>query len=262
MKRIALFACMALGIYSQVFAQHIDSHEDITEDWLVNGPQRHYTEHVEHLKNVFTTIKIRTMLEFGCGFSTKYFIDNSDEVISVEFITNGTGPEWLQSCIDLYSTISTWHPIAYFSSWPGDIDWAPNKYMGLESVYLAAAYQPVYMESYALIDPSFLVDLHNFVTTMTIYNSVDFAFIDAGVFIRGDLVQVCFNKVPIIAAHDIAPKARRHIDDIYGYGRIEVPDNYEEIYIAKGMGTAFWVKKEFQYLSLIRALQNYAGVVK
>lgn len=259
MKRIALVTCMALGMYAQVFGQWINTPEDITEEWLINGTENHYTEHVEHLKNVFTEVKVRTMLEFGCGFSTKYFMDYSDKVVSVEFVTNGTGPDWIKYCLELYRECPKWFPIVYFSGWPEDISWAPNKYMGAESVYHAAAYQPVYKESYAHIDPSFLVDLHNFVTVQTIYNPVDFAFIDAGVYIRGDLVQVCFNKVPIIAAHDIAPKSERHLNDIYGYGRIIVPDNYEEIYITKGMGTAFWVKKEAQYENLIEKLKNYAN---
>ena len=90
-------------------------------------------------------------------------------------------------------------------------------------------------------------------------NKIDVGFVDAGVCIRGDLVQTLFNKVPVITAHDIAPKEIRHLDDVYGYGRIRVPENYIEIYIPFGMGTAFWVKNEAKYFELIKDLQDYAN---
>lgn len=238
----------------------INNADDITEEWLVNaGTLTGYTEHVRHFKRAFNKTEVRTLLEFGVGFSTKYFIDNCEDVVSVEFVTPGSGPEWLKYCIELYRNIPNWIPIAYFAGNGLDTSWAPYKYMGAESVYKAAAYQPVYYKSYALIDASFLDDLRQFVNQQVAVKDVDMAFVDAGVCIRGDLVQVLFNRVPIIVAHDIAPKATRHLDDVYGYGRLVIPDNYEEIHVPFGMGTAFWVKKEAQYQELINDLHEYAN---
>lgn len=251
---------MALGVFSRAPAMQITSADEITEEWLVNsGAETGYTEHVRHFKRLFNNCQVRTFLEFGVGFSTKYFIDNCENVISVEFVTPGTGPEWLQYCMNLYASCKTWTPIAYFAGLGLDTSWTPYKYLGADSVYKAAAYQPVYRKSYAPIDSSFLDDLNKFVQEQVTANTIDVAFVDAGVCLRGDLVQVLFNKVPIIAAHDIASKEKRQLDDVYGYGRIIVPQNYVEIFIPFGMGTAFWIKNEASYANLIQDLQNYAA---
>ncbi|WP_143406439.1 hypothetical protein [Estrella lausannensis] len=244
-------------------ATWINSAEEITEEFLLEtGSSSGYTEHIAHIKQVFKKFYVRTFLEFGCGFSTKYFIDNSENVISVEFVTPGSGPDWLKYCIELYQDYPEWTPIAYFAG-PGlDTSWATHKYLGMDSVYRACAYQPVHRLSYALIDPSFLSDLDNFVREQTALYDIDMAFVDCGVCIRGDLVQTLFQHVPIIAAHDVAPKDIRHLDDVYGYGRIVVPPNYIEIYVPIGMGTAFWIKNEAPYLGVIEELKKYVNSKK
>lgn len=241
----------------------ITNADQITEDWLVTtGIKTGYTEHVRHFKRLFSKVKVRSFLEFGVGFSTKYFIDHSEKVISIEFVTPGSGPEWLKYCIDLYHNYKTWVPIAYFAGKGLDTDWASNKYMGAESVYNAAAYQPVHYKSYALIDRSFLDDLDTFINQQVVNNDVDVAFVDCGVCLRGDLVQLLFNKVPIIVAHDVAPHSRRHLDDVYGYGRVVVPINYEEVYVAEGMGTSFWINKDARYQEVLNDLKSYINSLK
>ncbi len=255
--------CIDASASSLTSKTWINNADEITEEWLVDaGAESGYTEHIRHFKILFNSMSVRTFLEFGVGFSTKYFIDNSENVVSVEFITPGSGPEWLQYCINLYTACPTWKPIAYFSGNGLNTSWATYKYMGKESVYKACAYQPVYYKSYALIDPSFLSDLNNFINMQVAANPVDVAFIDAGVCIRGDLVQSLFNKVPIIAAHDIAPIAIRKLNDVYGYGRVVVPSNYVEIYVPFGMGTAFWVLNIDAYQEIIISLQEYANGVE
>ena len=47
------------------------------------------------------------------------------------------------------------------------------------------------------------------------------------------------------------------MNDVYGYGRVIIPENYEEIHVPSGQGTAFWIKKETQYQEIIRDLQDY-----
>lgn len=261
--KLSFFAvlCLVIGFFSEVLPTNwITNADEITEEWLINtGVETGYTEHVRHFKRIFNKMRIKSFLEFGVGFSTKYFMDHCENVTSVEFVTPGSGPEWLKYCIDLYRNCNNWKPIAYFTG-PGlDTSWAPFKYIGLNSVHQAAAYQPVYRKSYALIDPTFLDDLNNFVQQQIEDNEIDLAFVDSGICIRGDLVQVLFNKVPIIAAHDVVPKEIRHLNDVYGYNRIIVPENYLEIYVPFGMGTAFWIKNEDKYRVIINDLQNYVG---
>lgn len=246
----------------------IERAEDITEEWLVTaGMESGYTEHIRHFKKVLNKMHVRDFLEFGLGFSTKYFIDHCEKVISVEIITPGSGPEWFAYCIDLFRDCKTWTPIAYVSGDCPEIGYGfgvpsscvPYIYSGDFSVYKAASYQPVHRKSYALIDPSYLADLNRFVDGLVAKNNIDLAFVDAGVCIRGDLVQVLFNKVPIIVAHDIRCKKTRHIDDVYGYDRVQIPANYVEIHVPFGMGTAFWVKMEEPYLNIIRELLEYVA---
>lgn len=251
-----LTVCVVSCLLSEPF--QIQNPEEITEEFLTQtSASLAYTEHVAHLKRVFNKIQVRTFLEFGLGFSTKYFLDHCEHVISVEFVTPGTGPEWLQDCLSLYRDFKNWTPIAYFAGEGLDTSWAPFKYMGKESVYQAAAYQPVHRKSYAEIDPSFLEDLHQFVSELAAKYSIDMVFVDPGVCIRGDLVQTLFNQVPIIAAHDITRKENRRLDDVYGYGQIIVPENYIEIHVPFGLGTAFWIKNEEPYFELIEDLQDY-----
>ena len=261
MRRLFIFSLIHFLLAFQGNADlWINDAEDITEEFLTEtGSSIHYTEHVAHIKHIFQQMPVRTFIEFGVGFSTKFFIDNSEKVISVEFITPGSGPEWFQYCLELYRDYPNWHPIAYFSG-PGLVkSWAPYKYEGADSVYHACAYQPAHLASYAPIDPSFLDDLDHFIALQATLEPLDVAFVDAGVCIRGDLVQLLFNKVPIIVAHDVAPKSRRHLQDVYGYGRVRHPENYVEIFVPFGMGTAFWIKNEEPYLTLIEDLKAYAA---
>lgn len=261
MKRYILAASILCGSLSTSHAEEwITDAEQITEEFLTEtSSSRHYTEHVAHLKRVFEKFHVRTFIEFGVGFSTKYFLDHTDNVISVEFVTPGSGPEWMKYCLELYRNCKNWIPIAYFSGRGLDTSWAPNKYMGANSVYEAASYQPVHRKSYAPIDATFLDDLRHFVDEQVAKYEIDMAFVDAGVCIRGDIVQVLFNKVPIIAAHDVALLKNRHLDDVYGYGRVKVPDNYIEVYVPYGMGTAFWIENREEYAEIIRDLQEYSS---
>jgi hypothetical protein len=260
MQKIALLACCwLLGCAAESAATWISKPKQITEEWLTTrGPAYHYTEHIRHIRQVFNHVKVRTFLEFGVGFSTKYFLEHSENVVSVEFVTDGTGPDWFKYCMHLFRKEPNWTPIAYFSGYSGDTSWALHKYMGSDSVFHAAAYQPVQLTSYAAIDGSFLEDLSAFISQQVIDNIVDVAFVDCGIYLRGDLVQLLFDKVPIIIAHDVGPRGQLLQNDVYGYGRIVVPDHYREIYVHKGMGTAFWIRKGKKYDNLIEELQEYA----
>lgn len=233
--------------------------EEITYDWLVHlGKTTGYTDHVPHFKRIFNKLKVNTFLEFGLGFSTKYFLDSCNKVISVEFIHEGYGPEWMQQCLKLYEHCTNWIPIAYFSQFRGNTDWAPFKYQGSDHVSKAGYYQCVTHQNYALIDDSYLKEIHLFMLDLIKLHKIDIGFVDAGIYLRGDLIQILFGKIPVIAAHDTNCRAMGMKDDVYGYSRIITPDNYEEIHIPQGQGMTVWIIKKDQFSELSEDLKNYA----
>lgn len=249
----------------------IEKAEQITEEWLIQeGSKTGYTDHIPHFKQIFHKMNVRTLIEFGVGFSTKYFLDHAQRVMSVELLTDGIGLDWIMDCIELYKDFKHWMPIGFFSGqefqyrnrtyrYGLDLNIIPYRYIGINSVREAAIYQPAHYQSYALIDPSYLYDMNTFIEHLVESDGeVDVAFVDAGLCLRGDLVQLLFHKVPVILAHDIGPLEFRLFNDVYGYGRIQVPENYQEIYVPCGMGTCIWVKKEAPYFSIIEDLEKYA----
>ncbi len=252
--------CMVLGICSSASATWISNANEITEEWLIKeGAKNGFTDHIVHFKRLFSKVKVRTFLEFGVGFSTKYFIDKCQRVVSVEFVTPDASPKWLRYCLKLYCRSKTWLGLPYFSAYHESKRWAKHKYKGADSVHKASSYQHIYRKSYASIDASFLEDLNTCIKQQVTGKDVDVAFVDCLAGIRGDLVQLLFDKVPIIVAHDMPSKEHREPDNVYGYGRIIVPANYVEIHIPAGCGTVFWVKNENAYREIICDLQAYAA---
>ncbi len=239
---------------------NITKAEQITYDWLVStGELTAYTDHIPHFREVFKRLKVRTFLEFGVGFSTKYFLDHCNKVISVEFVTPGCGPEWFKKCLSLYrDDYSNWIPIVFFTGQLTDVNWPPYKYFGSESVYKAAAYQSSTHKNYALIDDFYLKELDAFISRLAQSHQIDVAFVDPGIYLRGDLVQLLFGKVPVILAHDTTQRALGMELEVYGYSRIVTPEDYEEIFIGKGAGTTAWIIKNEKFMHLIEALKKYA----
>ncbi len=240
--------------------RNITNADEITYDWLTQpGEENCYTDHVSHFREVFKNLKVRAFLEFGMGYSTKYFLDHCNKVISVEFVTPGCGPEWFKKCLKLYRDCSNWIPIAFFTGQLTDVQWAQYKYFGSESVYKAASYQSATHKNYALIDDFYLKELDAFIYRLSQSNHIDVAFVDAGIYLRGDLVQLLFGKVPVILAHDTYVRALCQKGDVYGYSRIVTPEDYEEIFIPHGCGTTLWVVKNEKFAQFAEALKKYAN---
>lgn len=233
--------------------------EEITYEALINGNDpRGGTSHVICFKEIFHTLKIKTLLEFGMGYSTKYFLDSCKKVISVEIITHGYGPDRMKQFIGFYKSYSNWTPIAYFSGFQGDMSWASYKYMGSDAVYKAASYQCATWLHYDQIDSFYLKELNEFTGNLTKYNKVEAALIEPTLFLRGDLVQILFDKVPVIIAHNTVSRAQGK-EGPFGYVRVKTPENYQEIYIptyqgADMIGTTVWILKKPEYQSLIENL--------
>lgn len=238
-----------------------DAPEEITYDWLSSGrDDRGGTSHVICFKEIFENAKIKTFLEFGIGYSTKYFLDSCTRVISVEVVTPGYGPDRMRRFMEFYKNSSNWTPIAYFSGFQGDMSWTPYKYMGSESVYKAASYQCSTWLHYEQIDSSYLKELNDFMGNLTKYNKVDIALVEPILFLRGDFVQTLFDKVPIIVAHNTVSRAKGR-ENVFGYVRVKTPPHYEEIYLPTKQeneiaGTTIWVLKKPEHEILIEKLKN------
>jgi hypothetical protein len=261
MKQLMLSLLSLLCIHQSVISHELDNSigkaEDITYDWLVHyGDVSAVTNHIPHFKKIFKLLKVKNFLEFGMGFSTKYFLDNCNKVISVEFITDGCGPEWIKKYLDLYKNYSNWIPIGYFSAYQGDTNWVKAKYLASEALAKAGYYQTVNHKNYALINDFYLVELNSFIVNLLKSHKVDVAFADPGTSLRGDVVQLLFNKVPVIAAHNTHCRHIGQKDDVFGYSRIITPENYEEIYISDGF--TVWVIKNEKFTTFIEQLKKYA----
>lgn len=254
MKKI--LSCFLLCILC-LYANSIGKPAEITYEWLTQGEgDDGGSDHVVCLKEVFNKIKVRSTLEFGLGYSTKYLLDSCARVLSVEVVTHGYGPAKIQKFLQFYRDYSNWIPITYFSGYQGDMSWAPYKYLGSDSVYKACSYQNATHQSYEPIDPFYLKELGEFVTNLTKYNKIDVALVHPILFLRGDLVQLLFDKVGVIVAHNTSTRAKKGKDEGWGYTRVATPNNYEEIYIATPEGTTVWVAKKDEYQPLIQSLKQ------
>jgi hypothetical protein len=253
-------ACFLIFIASHAHAKfhEINSPNDLDMNILMDiAMTTGYTDHIPHFKQIFDNYKVDTFLEFGCGYSTKFFLDNSKKVISVEFVTNGCGPEWLKYCLKFFEGCHKWMPITYFTGYQGDTSWSKFSFFGTDEVYKAGSYQCSQHKNYALISNAYMVELDTFINGLVTTNKIDVGFVDSGLYLRGDLVTLLFNKVPIIFAHDARCRAIGEIDDVYGYSRIQTPSNYEEIFIPGGMGTMIWIKTDPEFKPLRDAIKSY-----
>ena len=262
MKKIVSICCILFSCLSfRASALDFPKISEITYEWLSEeGNRTGYTDHVHHFCELFKQVNVKNFLEFGLGFSTKYFLDHCQKVISVEFITEGYGPDWMKTCLHAYAEFPHWIPIAYFSSFSGDYSWAPYKYFGSEQVHTAASYQCSSHKNYALLDASYLKELDTMLTNLIKCHQIDCAFVDAGIYLRGDLVSLLFHKVPIILAHDTMCRQLNMQEDVYGYSRIITPVDYEEIAIASGKGTTIWIHKQPSLEGVIQAMKTYAQI--
>ncbi len=234
--------------------------DEITDQWLIKeAVAAHDTQHVLVFKKLFECAKIKTLLEFGLGYSTRYFLDHCNKVISIDIITHGYGPEVMRKFLHIYADYSNWIPIAFFSGYMGwDYGWAPYKHLGSDSVYRATSYQHAYHKHYAKIDNFYLIELEFFISTLFKYHRIDAAFLGHATFLRGDLAKLLFHKVDIIVAHNTEKRMFEDMDDIYGLAWITTPEDYEEIFFPVEGGTTVWVFKKEKYMKLINALQQYA----
>ena len=204
-------------------------------------------------------MKIKTILEFGQNVGTKYFIDKCNKVIGVDFISHGYGPGSFQSYMALYAECPNWIPIVYFTGYQGSFPyWAPYKYLASEHVYKACSYQDVTHKSYAHIDNFYRVELDAFIKNLAKCHKIDLAFVHPVLYLRSDLVELLFSRVGIIVAYDTNSRYSGQGDDKFGYTRLQVPEDYDELFLKGGNGTTVWISKQEKYQKLADTLKQYA----
>ncbi len=258
-----LFILMLITFIPLCGEEHpFEKADEITYDWLTTAADdTGGCCYVVCLKEIFNKIKVKSLLEFGVGYSTKYCLDNCKRVLSVEFITYGYGADRLKRFVPFYKDYTNWVPIAYFSDFPGDMTWAPYKYIGSDAVYRACSYHCVNLNHYKEVDDLYLKELNEFLTNLSKYNKIEVAVVHPILYLRGDLVQLLFEKVPIIVALNTCSR-KEGKENSYGYVRVKAPENYEEIYCPLKLntghvtGTTVWIAKKPEYQSLIESLRQ------
>jgi hypothetical protein len=231
----ALFCALLLAL-SQVSGGRADF---VTYEWLIEcAIKSAYTDHIPHFKRLFGAMKVRGFLECGCGYSSKYFMDHCDRVVSIEMMSPGTSDVWFKECLELYEECENWFPIAYNSDHRD------------ESFGTACTYACVTHKDYSLIDARYLKSLDRLFkaqmkASLAAGHEIDVAFVDPGVYTRGDMVKVLLeNEIPVVVAHDTAcdpgPDAE---EGLYNWFVVKTTPHYEKIHIPFGQGTTFWIKK-------------------
>lgn len=251
-KKMAISLAFGLSAFSTVLGLKSDY---ITYDWLMTmAKETSYTDHIPHWRRLFNTMKVRGFIECGCGYSTKYFLDNAEKVISIEYVSPGYGPDWYKELSVLLEDCSNWIGMTY------------NEDLRSNSFNNSCAYQCCMHKDYALIDPTYLTELNEHFKSL-IENAhlngydIDVAFVDPGVYLRGDLVKLLLaNKIPVIVAHDTASDAGiKEKTNLYGWNKVVTPPDYVKIYIPFGQGTTFWINKQLP--TVIASMIGYRDTI-
>jgi hypothetical protein len=198
----------------------------ITQDWAA------------YFEKIFNAIKITNMLEFGLGLGTRFLCDNCEKVTSVELSVSDLNRSWTENTKQELSDYKNWS--LHYIEVPSEIKMANEA--AIES-------------RYPLQDLTYLPILQNLISPF-LQDYYDMIFVDAGIHNRGDIVNCCFQKGAIIAAHD-TDRTGRIKTNIYGYNIIKIPDNYTEVHFNDSYcGTTIWVKNDHENSkTILEALQ-------
>lgn len=226
--------------------------ENITFEWLL---QEQNDDAVVHFRKLFNNLKIRTLIQCGCGYSTKYFVDNCERVVTIEFMATGVSDKYFIESLKLYKKCKNWFPLAF------------NADLKNESFNKACAYTCATHRNYGLIDPKYLYDLDVYFkkqidTAHKKAKDVDVVFVKTlGVYIRGDIVNLFLARnVPIVVAYNTSNDIGNDVSEgVYGWYKVYTPFNYEKIFIPMGGGTTFWINKH--YYDLIETMQRYRDLI-
>lgn len=183
------------------------------------------TDHVSAFKVLFEIQPVGEFLEFGMGLGTKYFLDHCQHVTSIELLIKDRSSNvlpWYLDCLELYKNYANWTPA--LQVFPQAVNQAND---------FAIREMDPEMQS-----REYLNVINKFLDQVFQYKRFEVVFVDPGMHIRGDLVNALFGRADIIVAHDT-----NSISSIYGWYKIRVPDDYEQVTNRNGSGITFWIRK-------------------
>ncbi len=254
-------------VFEEKYSYIIDKLEnELLENDLLKG---RYTDHLEIFKEIFASSAIRGVLELGMGTSTRFFLNNCPKVISVDFVNRALGPDWLNYCLKIFKYRTNWYPIAFLSGCTLTT-YPIEPYPRLQFIQGSTRVRDAHLLALRvpnralMTDKTYYTDLDGFARRVTRQNSIDLGFVISGLFLRGELVQSLFDKVPIIVVHDF-PKDISKVDpssDRYGYTFISAPSHYEAIYFGPPVcqeGLKVWINKnDSRFTDTIKRLKSLA----
>lgn len=178
-----------------------------------------------YMEIIFKNYQVGRMLEFGLGNGTEYLLDHVGALMSVEISLGEFNKEWHDRCVKKYAGYKNWKPV-YIGAGAGIRE-------GHEKI----------TKSGGLGDyDKHMAELRKVVESCGV--GWDMIFIDPGIGLRGDLVNLVFGRAGVIVAHDSTRDIKRIKAGIYGYDRVVVPGNYEEIHFEDTYcGTTVWVDR-------------------
>ena len=194
-------------------------------------------DYVESHNRLLDLVPNNRMVEFGLGEGTQYFLNRFNKVVSVEFFSPDqniaskyriSNDYWMDHFKKEFSSYSNWEVVGIPLG--EEILKAEEDITGVGELPRGSDPRNDYKtELHALLDEFFSKQ-----------EPFDFAFVDAGIHLRGDIVNYLFGKVLVISAHDF-----KDAEKVYGYHRIVVPDSYrQEDGERSAEGTMFWISKE------------------
>lgn len=236
-------------LFGSLPAAQTDAH--ITYEWLSTDPQiAPSTDYLPHLRRLFNTIEIRGFLECGCSFSTKYFLENSENVLSLDFVAPSFKNEQFAPCETMFSPYKKWMALRYNTAFQ---DKSFNK---------ACEYQHKKGKDYTSINPHYLDELSQFFNKQILNAQnkgvvFDVAFVNTKAPLRGDMVNILLkNNIPIIIAHDTGSEnTKKSTQDPWGWFKVATPPDYVKISLPIGKGTTFWIKNNLFFV--INSLSTY-----
>lgn len=184
---------------------------------------------VPYIYTLLQHVELESVLEFGLGLGTEFWVDHFKKVQSVELSIGDFNKKW---------TDQTREKLKDYTNWD-------SEYISL-SKKLIDANQYAIDNKYPLKDTSYLSELKKVVEPFMKEYEYDIIFVDPGIHNRGDIVNIAFNYAPIVGCHD-SDRTGRVIKNIYGYNIVEPPENYVEIHKPERYcGTTFWVDKNLE----------------
>ena len=178
-----------------------------------------------YIKIIFNNYKVNKLLEFGLGNGTEYLLDNAGIVMSVEISLGEFNKKWHDQCVKKYASYKNWKPV-YMEAGSG----------------IREGHEKITKNGELGNYDKHMIELRKAVDSCG--TGWDMIFVDPGIGLRGDLVNLAFGRAPIIVAHDSTRDVKRIKAGVYGYDRVVIPGNYEEIHFEDTYcGTTVWVDR-------------------